>query len=202
VKANGARILPLEYGLNVNSPYITSQVDASCVNPPFIQSRMTGGAYSYVRTTSPFPHVREMDRSNERKIQGVKFSATIGLFKNLLVNNTLALNVCINGDCSLPGEASFLDKDCKTSVSVFTVDYDASDSSSCAAGSQTAAIRSALGPLVQYANSTSLVGGLNGTTSVFGNSTATKTRSTMGSATSAVFTGAAVVPALSYCWVQ
>jgi hypothetical protein len=42
------------------------------------------------------------------------------------------------------------------------------------------------------------VGGLNGTTSVFGNSTATKTRSTMGSATSAVFTGAAVVPALSY----
>jgi len=55
-----------------------------------------------------------------------------------------------------------------------------------------------LGPLVQYANSTSLVGGLNGTIGVFGNSTATKTTSTTGSATSAVFTGAAVVLALSY----
>jgi 5'-nucleotidase len=85
-----------------------------------------------------------------------------------------------------PGEASFLDKDCKTSVSVFTVDYEAPDSSGCAAGSQAAAIRSALGPLVQYANSTTLVGGLNGTTSVFGDSTAAKTTSTTGSATSAV----------------
>jgi 5'-nucleotidase len=160
VKANGARILPLGYGLNVNFPYITSQVNTSCVNPPFIQSRMTEDAYSYVRTTSPFPHVREMDRSNGRKIQGGKFNATTGLFKNLLVYNTPALNVCINGDCLLPGEASFLDKDFKTSVSVFTVDYDAPDSSSCAAGSQTAAIRSALGPLVQYANSTSLCWGV------------------------------------------
>jgi 5'-nucleotidase len=128
----------------------------------------------------------------------VKFNATTGLFKNQLVYNTPALNVCINGDCSLPGEASFLDKDCKTSVSVFTVDYDAPNSSSCAAGSKTAAIRGALGPLVQYANSTSLVGGLNGTIGVFGNSTATKMTSTTGSATSTVFTGAAVVLALSY----
>jgi 5'-nucleotidase len=127
VKANGARILPLGYGLNVNFPYITSHVDTSYVNSPFIQSRMTGGAYSYVRTTSPFPYVREMDRSNGRKIQGVKFNATARLFNNLLVYNTPALNVCINGDCSLPGEASFLDKDFKTSVSVFTVDYDATD---------------------------------------------------------------------------
>jgi 5'-nucleotidase len=127
----------------------------------------------------------------------VKFNSTTGLFKNQLVYNTPALNVCINGDCSFPGEASFLDKDCKTSVSIVTVDYDAPDSSSCAAGSQTAAIRSVLGPLVQYANSMTLVGGLNGTTGVFGNSTATKTTSATGSATSAVFTGAAVVHALS-----
>jgi 5'-nucleotidase len=54
VKANGGRILPLGYGLNVNFPYITSQVDTSFVNPPFIQSRMTGGAYSYVRTPFSF----------------------------------------------------------------------------------------------------------------------------------------------------
>lgn len=128
----------------------------------------------------------------------MKFNSTPGLFKNQLVYDTPALNVCINGDCSLPGEADFLDKDCKTSVSVFTVGYDAPDSSSCAAGNQTAAIRSALGPLVQYLNSTSLVGGLNETTGVFGNSTATKTTSATGSATSAVFTGVAVVPALSY----
>jgi 5'-nucleotidase len=47
VKADGGRVLPLGYGVNVNFPYITSYVDTSCVNPPFIQSRMTGGAYSY-----------------------------------------------------------------------------------------------------------------------------------------------------------
>jgi 5'-nucleotidase len=47
VKADGGRVLPLGYGVNVNFPYITSYVDTSCVNPPFIQSRMTGGVYSY-----------------------------------------------------------------------------------------------------------------------------------------------------------
>jgi 5'-nucleotidase len=41
-KAGTGRVLLLGYGLNVNFPYITSQVDTTCVNPPFIQSRMTG----------------------------------------------------------------------------------------------------------------------------------------------------------------
>ena len=38
---------------------------------------------------------------------------------------------------------------CQSSVSVFTVDYDAPN------GANTTAVRAALGPLVQYANTTS-----------------------------------------------
>jgi 5'-nucleotidase len=52
VKAGGGRVLPLGYWLNVNFPYITSHF----VNPPFTQSRMTGGVYSYIRTPTPIPH--------------------------------------------------------------------------------------------------------------------------------------------------
>lgn len=40
----GGRLLPLGYGLNVNIPLITSFTDSSCVNPPFIQTRLTGAA--------------------------------------------------------------------------------------------------------------------------------------------------------------
>jgi hypothetical protein len=103
------------------------------------------------------------------------------------------LNVCINGDCSLPGETSFLDKDCKTSVSVFTVDYDAPDASTCS-GNEAVSVRNALEPLVQYANSTAtFVGGLNGTFTIFGNTTGTSSNSPTTSAPSSILSSAAVM---------
>lgn len=43
-KANGTRILPLGYRLNINMPYITSFDNGSCVNLPFIRTRLTGDA--------------------------------------------------------------------------------------------------------------------------------------------------------------
>jgi hypothetical protein len=108
------------------------------------------------------------------------------------------INVCINGDCSLPGETSFLDKDCKASVSVFTVDYDAPDVSG--PQSKTAAIRSSLGPLVQYNNATSFVGGLNGTSVILRNVTGTTAPTTSSSVATGIpaFTGAAAAPAVHY----
>jgi len=46
-QANGSRVLPLGYGLNVNMPYITSFDNDSCIDPPFIQTRLTGDAWNY-----------------------------------------------------------------------------------------------------------------------------------------------------------
>ena len=57
-------------------------------------------------------------------------------------------NTCINGDCSLPGETLVVNGGCASSVSLFTVDYDAPTSHN------TTAVRKSLEPLVQYQNST------------------------------------------------
>jgi 5'-nucleotidase len=44
IKANGSHVLPLSYGLNVNMPYITSFDNDSCIDIPFIHTRLTGDA--------------------------------------------------------------------------------------------------------------------------------------------------------------
>lgn len=128
------RILPLGYGLNVNIPLITSFKSDKCINPPFIQTRLTGGAV----------------------VDKAVYNESTGLFTyGDLVDP--GVNQCINGDCSLPGEQTILDSGCQSAVSVFTVDYDAPIGGSCSTGPD---IRSLLEPIVQYVNSTTLVGGL------------------------------------------
>jgi 5'-nucleotidase len=143
--AKGGRILPLGYGVSVNIPYITSFTNNSCINPPFIQTRMTGGA----------------------DVDSASYNAATGLFSYANVVPDGA-NQCISGDCSLPGETTIINSGCQSSVSVFTVDYDAPRD--CHASND---VQSLLMPLVQYANSSKIVGGLNGTATVFGNSTST-----------------------------
>ena len=144
IGTNGSKLLPTAYGLNVNIPYITSFKNDSCVNPPFIHTRLTGGADTDIAV----------------------YDETTGLFDwgNIV---SAGANTCINGDCSLPGETVVLSSGCQSSVSVFTVDYDAP---SCS-GSQ--GVRTSLGPIVQYQNATTLVGGLN----ITGNGTASATGS-------------------------
>ncbi|RDW68384.1 SurE-like protein [Coleophoma crateriformis] len=151
--ATGSKLMPVGYGISVNLPYITSFTNSSCVNPPFIQTRMTGGA----------------------DVDGAAYNATSGLFtfKNIV---DAGLNTCINGDCSLPGETNILNAGCQSSVSVFAVDYDA-PTSVCGQGSATSGLRALLQPLVQYANSTNLIGGLNGTSAAPGTGNATTTTS-------------------------
>lgn len=97
----GERLLPLGYGVSVNTPFITSLFNDSCINPPFVQSRLTGGAY----------YDKAVYNSTSRLFTYQNFVAPGG-------------NVCINGDCSLPGETEVL-SGCASSISVFTVDYDA-----------------------------------------------------------------------------
>jgi 5'-nucleotidase len=143
--AKGGRILPFGYGVSVNIPYITSFTNNSCVNPPFIQTRMTGGA----------------------DVDSASYNAATGLFSYANVVSDGA-NQCINGDRSLPGETTILNSGCQSSVSVFTIDYHAPRDCHTSP-----VVRSLLMPLVQYSNSSNIVGGLNGTAAVFGNSTST-----------------------------
>ena len=86
-------------------------------------------------------------------------NATTGLFKykNIVPPNGVGGNMCINGNCSLLGETEVLDDGCQSSVSVFTVDYDAPT------GTAQSNIRSRLSPLVQYfPNSTTTSTGTSG----------------------------------------
>ena len=117
-----SRLLPYGYGLSVNYPFVTSLTNDSCVKPTFVQTRMTGGA--------------QVDRA--------VFNETSGLFT---FGNTdgPGLNTCINGDCGLPGETVVVnDGNCRSSVSVFTVDYDAPTTG------QTDTVRGGLLPLVEF----------------------------------------------------
>lgn len=98
----GERLMPLGYGISVNTPFITSLTNDSCIDPTFVQTRLTGGADYDIAV----------------------YNKTSGLFnyQNIVPAGG---NQCINGDCSLPGETDVLNKGCQASISVFTVDYDA-----------------------------------------------------------------------------
>lgn len=114
------------FNFSVNTPFITSLTNASCVNPPFVQTRLTGNA--------------DYDKA--------VYNATSGLFTYANIVPNGGGNTCINGDCSLPGETAILNSGCQASVSVFTVDYDAPT------GPLQADIRSRLSSVVKYVNGT------------------------------------------------
>lgn len=105
-------------------PEINTPTSADCVNLPFVQTRMRGGA--------------EVDTE--------AFNGSSELFSYSPVVSADA-NACINGDCSLPGETSVASDGCLSSVSVFPVGYDAP-----AKGSMQ--VRTLLQPLVRYQNAT------------------------------------------------
>lgn len=140
--SSGGRVLPLGYGVSVNFPLISSFTDDSCVNPPFVRARMTGdGAF-----TSKAVY------NNDTGLFGSANFADAGT------------NMCINGDCSLPGEVAVLNSGCKSSVVLFTIDYDAPYLESSLADPYAAL----LPDLVQLNNASSLVGGLGANASVAG----------------------------------
>ena len=114
------RLLPYGHGLNVNIPTITSFDNTSCIKPPFIHTRLSGGA----------------------QITQAVFNDATKLF-NFGATDSAGLNTCINGDCRLPGETTVLTSGCYSTVSVFTVDYDAPSPN----GER---VRSLLEPLVTY----------------------------------------------------
>lgn len=96
--ADGAVVLPLGYGVNVNIPELTEDS-----MPPIVKSRLTGAA--------------ETDVANYDEEEGV---FTWGNVRPLAAG----VNACYNGDCSLPGE-TYVVANGGISVSVFTMDYDA-----------------------------------------------------------------------------
>ena len=159
-KAKGQRILPLGYGLSVNIPYITSFKDDSCVNPPFILTRMTTGAV----------------------INKATYNAASGLFstQNIIADG---LSECINGDCKLPGETDVLSSGCYASVSTFTVDYDAPYASQC---KNVLSPYDLMPSMVQSINSKNLTGGLGENSTVIGGKGSSTTIATTATSTSTV----------------
>jgi 5'-nucleotidase len=112
--------LSLRYGINVNM-FLLNQ---SCSNPPFVRSRLTGGAV----------------------IDKVVFNETSALFTYGKYINQ-GVNTCINGDCSVSVETNVI-TGCALSMSVSTTDYDAPNSGG------SANVRHLFEPLVAYSNGT------------------------------------------------
>ncbi|CAL3967293.1 hypothetical protein PZA11_003639 [Diplocarpon coronariae] len=131
----GDRLLPLGYGLHVNIPLITSYTSDKCINPPFIHTRFTGSALA---NTAPF-------------------NDATGLFTWGTEPNP-GINQCIHGDCSLPGETVVLASGCKSSVTPFTVDWDAPVADD---NRPRPDVRRLLTPVVQYEGAEKLVGGMD-----------------------------------------
>ncbi|KAK0445388.1 sure-like protein [Armillaria borealis] len=93
------RLLPLGVGIGINMPVFGPA--NPCVAPPFISTRMTGGA----------------------TIDKISIDSTTGfpVSTDLVADG---LNVLLNGNTRLPGE-TLISAECKTAVSVYSVDYDA-----------------------------------------------------------------------------
>ncbi len=144
-KAKGGAVLPPGYGLSVNMPYVTSLVDDSCVNPPFVLARQAGGGAT---------------------VQAAAYNESSGLFTSKPIVSD-AINLCINGDCSLPGESAVLAEHCESSVVVFSVDYDAPVGGGKGNPNPYAAV---LSDIVQLDNATTKSGALGASPSVAGTS--------------------------------
>ncbi|KAJ7582463.1 sure-like protein [Mycena floridula] len=97
VDTKKSRLLPLGVGIGINFPILNS----SCASPPFTLTRMTGGA--------------TVDKISIDPVTGFPVASNAV---------TDGINVKLNGLTFLPGETptSAL---CKTSVSIFSIDYDA-----------------------------------------------------------------------------
>lgn len=102
-RAGDNGVLPISTGVNVNFPLVGDE-STNCTDPQWVFTRLSGAA-----STGP----------------SIQFNASTGLF-DWEDKVSTPLLVCVEGDCSLPSEAFTLYKEsCKTSVSVFSVDYDA-----------------------------------------------------------------------------
>lgn len=123
---SGERLLPSGYGISVNTPYISSLDNDSCVKPPFYHTRMNKDAIWDIAV----------------------YNETSGVFTYADYTPSQGGNVCINGDCSLPGETGILESGCASSVSVFTIDYDAP------LGQNLTGVRSRLNSVVEYMEGT------------------------------------------------
>lgn len=101
--ANHPNLLPLTTGINVNLPAVGDQ-DETCLDPGFVYTRLSGP-----QSTTP----------------NLLFNATLGLFE-WATGYYAATEICAKGDCSLPSEGWVLgDLKCKSSVTTFSIDYDA-----------------------------------------------------------------------------
>lgn len=98
------RALPIGLGLNVNFPAV-GYLNETCTNPRWVRTRLTGD-----------PSV----------MPGLAYNSTSNLFYFAFQPGGDALRTCQIGDCTLPSEYSIvLSGECATSVSVFSIDYDA-----------------------------------------------------------------------------
>jgi 5'-nucleotidase len=112
-----SRVLPLGVGINVNFPLIND----SNPSPAFQLSRLTGGA-----VVNKIKVRKSGWRLDGRESLIISLAPKIGDdgFPETEDVKAYGLNTALNGDSSLPGETDVVAGG-KSSVSVFTVDYDA-----------------------------------------------------------------------------
>lgn len=99
-KKNLPYLMPFTTGLSVNFPVVGEK----CMSPEWVTTRLSG------------PNSISL---------GMAYNKTTGLF-DTTSPQFKAPAQCIFGDCDLPSESTILLEDCKSSVTLFSIDYDAS----------------------------------------------------------------------------
>ncbi|KAG7661169.1 uncharacterized protein J8A68_005319 [[Candida] subhashii] len=101
-EGHNTRALPLGVGLNVNFPAVGYQ-NETCTNPSWVQTRLSG---------------------KDSVTLDVIYNASSNLF-TFSERSGQGMLECQNGDCKLPSEAFVVTNECASTVSVYSIDYDA-----------------------------------------------------------------------------
>lgn len=110
ILAKDAAKIPNTVGLNVNFPQVSTLSDKNCTDPTWMKTRILGKGVL----------VPSMSYNKKTELYEVGYDYLDDKQKD-----------CEDGDCNLPSEYSvFFAKNCTSTVSVFSIDYDASLSQS------------------------------------------------------------------------
>lgn len=102
-QGDNPRALPLSIGISVNLPKVGSQSTTGCNDPSWVATRLTGA-----KASGP----------------SLAFNETSGLF-SWKDRESNALSNRISGSVVVPSESEVLASGCRSSVSFFSIDYDA-----------------------------------------------------------------------------
>ena len=115
-KANGGPVMPRGYGMTVNFPFITSLTNASCLNPPYVLTRMSPA----LPGKAVFNHKTGLFGLQEEESAPHRLAAAFGRYHGAPGSENV-----------LPVEHDVINSHCTSSMTVFTLQLDGTGRGEC-----------------------------------------------------------------------